>query len=137
MWKRFGLKAIFASVAVVALCCMAVQQSIIGRIHYARKLEAHIGSLAAKKPSNLTPDQWRCMVDWTRNLHGNSLIAFQTSTRDIAAFEARIGKGLSGNVDTATIEWIWDEYAHVCPGGKNYQSFRVMVNEELVCFEVA
>ncbi len=131
MRKRFGLKALLAAVAFFAFCCVAVQQSIVGRTHYARKLEAHIDGLYVKKPSGLNPAQWQCMVDWTRNLHGNSLIAFQTSTRDISAFEARIKKGVSGEVDAATIEWIWDEYANVCPGGERYQRFRIMVNETL------
>lgn len=135
MRKRFGLKTLLATVAFFALCCasvVAVQQSIIGRTRYARKLEAHIDGLYAKKPSGLNAAQWQCMVDWTRNLHGNSLIAFQTGTRDISAFEARIEKGVSGKVDGATIEWIWDEYAKVCPGGEDYQRFRIMVNENLV-----
>lgn len=94
MRKRFTLKTLLVSVAFVALCCasvVAVRESIIGRTHYARKLEAHIDGLYAKKPSNLTNQQWECMVDWTRNLHGNSLIAFQTDTRGIAVFESRIG----------------------------------------------
>lgn len=133
--NRFGLKALFAAVAVVAICCalaVAVKKSIIGRTHYARRLEAHIDRLYTKQPDNLTTAQWDCMVDWTRNLHGNSLIAFQTSTREISEFESRINQRLLGNVDAATIEWIWDEYAEVCTGGKNYQRFRIMVNEHLV-----
>jgi hypothetical protein len=135
MRERFSLKTLLAAVASFAVCVVAVQQSIVGRSHYARKLEAHIDGLYAKKPGNLTPAQWQCMVDWTRNLHGNSLVAFQTSTRDIAVFEQRIDRGLSGKVDAATIEWIWDEYANVCPGGQKYQRFRTMVNENLVALK--
>lgn len=63
------------------------------------------------------------------------MIAFQTSTRDISEFEARIEKGVSGKVDAATIEWIWDEYANVCSGGEKYQRFRIMVNESLVALK--
>ena len=59
------------------------------------------------------------MVDWTRNLHGNNRIAFQTGTGDIAAFEARVGKKLSGKVDAGTIEWIWDAYAGCASQTKN------------------
>ena len=138
MRKKFSLKTLLAAVAFVALCCacvVAAQQSIIGRTHYAKKLESHIDGLYAKKPSGLNPAQWQCLVDWTRNLHGNSLIAFQTSTRDISEFEARIEKGVSGKVDAATIEWIWDEYANVCSGGEKYQRFRIMVNESLVALK--
>ena len=135
MRKRFSLKTLLAVVLFFVLgwlCIIAVEHSIVGRTYYARKLEAHIDGLIAKRPSNLSSAQWQCMVNWTRNLHGNSLIAFQVSTRDIAAFEVRVGKKLSGNVDAATIEWIWDEYAEICPGGERYQRFRTMVNEVLI-----
>lgn len=135
MGKRFRLKTFIAVVTFFAFCCVclvALEQSIVGRTHYARKLEAHIDGLIAKRPSNLSSAQWQCMINWTRNLHGNSLIAFQVSTRDIAAFEVRVGKKLSGNVDAATIEWIWDEYAKICPGGQKYQRFRIMMNKALI-----
>ena len=138
MRKRFSIKMLLATVTFFAICsatAVAVRHSIIGRNQYALRLEAHIDGLYAKKPSGLNRAQWQCMVDWTRNLHGNSLIAFQTSYRDITAFEARIKQRVSGRVDAGTIEWIWDEYAKVCPGGRNYQRLRIHVNENLVALE--
>ncbi|TWU15807.1 hypothetical protein Poly21_30090 [Allorhodopirellula heiligendammensis] len=138
MRKRFSLRVLLATVAFSAICCgsiIAVRHSIVGRTYYARRLEAQIDGLYAKQPSTLNAEQWKCMVEWTRNLHGNSLIAFQTSTGEIAAFESRISERLSGNVDGTTIEWIWDEYAVICPGGENYQRFRIMLNESLVALK--
>ena len=135
MRKRFGTRTLLVVMAVVALCCaavVAVRQSIIGRVQVARKIEAMIDGLQRRQPKGLNAAQWRCMVDWTRNLHGNSLIAHQTSSSQIIGFETKLKDKLSGNVDAETIEWIWDEYAKVCPGGHRYQRFRVMVNEELI-----
>ncbi len=138
MPKRFSLKTLFAATVFIAVCCasaVAVRRSIVGRTHYSRRLETQIEGLYAKQPQNLNAAQWHCMVYWTRNLHGNSLIAFQTSTAQIASFESRINERLSGKVDATTIEWIWDEYANVCPGGRNYQRFRLMVNENLAALK--
>ncbi len=138
MPRQFSLKTLLAATAFVAFCCllaMAWEQSILGRTRYSRRLENHIEQLRTKQPKNLTAAQWGCMVDWTQNLHGNSLIAFQTSTSEIAAFESRVDERLSGKVDAATIEWIWDEYADVCSGGRDYQRFRLMVNESLVALK--
>ncbi len=134
MPKQFNLKTLLSATAFAAVCCLLVitwRDSIMGRTRYSRRLENHIEQLRARQPNNLTAAQWGCMVDWTRNLHGNSLIAFQTTTSEIAAFETKVEEHLAGNVDGTTIEWIWDAYADVCPGGQEYQRFRTMVNESL------
>ncbi|MDM4016811.1 hypothetical protein [Roseiconus lacunae] len=134
MPMQFSLRKLLITTALAATCfalIVAWHHSIMGRVRYARRLESHIESLRGRRPSQLTISQWDCMVDWTRNLHGNSLIAFQTSTPQLAKFEARVAARLAGNVDANTIEWLWDEYAGVCPGGQNYQRFRLMVNDSL------
>lgn len=135
MHKRFGTRTLLVLMSMIALCCaavVAVQQSIVGRVQVSRRIEAMIDGLQLRRPNSLNAAQWRCLVDWTRNLHGNSLIAHQSSWSQIIGFEARLKGKLSGDVDAETIEWIWDEYAIVCPGGQKYQRFRVMVNEELI-----
>ncbi len=138
MGKRFSIRALLVTTLLFAICCaavVAVRQSIVGRFQSAQRLGTLIDKLYSRQPQNLTVAQWRCMVDWTRNLHGNSLIAHQTSTSQIVAFETRIEKRLSGNVDADTIEWIWDEYAKICQGGQNYQKFRLMLNEDLIALK--
>lgn len=133
MRKRFGTRTLLTIMAIVAICCaavVAVQQSIIGRVQVARRIEIMISDLQLQQPKGLNAAQWRCMVDWTRTLHGNSLIAYQTSFSQIVDFESRLKDRLSGNVDAETIEWIWDEYAKVCPGGERYQRFRLLVNKD-------
>ncbi len=134
MHKRFGIRTLLVATLLIAICCatfVMVRQSFVGRVQVAQRLETLIDGLYTRQPSNLNAAQWRCMVDWTRSLHGNSLIAYQTTTTEINVFERRLEEQLSGDVDAGTIEWIWDEYAKVCRGGKNYQRFRVAVNEDL------
>lgn len=138
MRKRFGIRALLIITTFSAICCaaaVAVRQSIIGRSKAAQRLESLIDGLYLRQPDNLTAAQWRCMVNWTRSLHGNSLIAYQATTSQIGEFELRVEKQLSGKVDAETIEWIWDEYATICRGGKSYQRFRLMLNDELVALK--
>jgi hypothetical protein len=132
--KRFTVSKLFAAIAVAAIlwsCTVAMWQSVVVRTHYARRLETHIHQLYAKRPENLSAEQWNCLVDWTCGLHGNSLIVFECNTGQIVALERRMCETLSGTVDASTIEWIWDEYAKLCPAGLSYQRFRLMVNESL------
>lgn len=62
-------------------------------------------------------------------------VAFQTSVSEIIALESRIEKQLAGHVDADTIEWLWDEYAKACRGGREYQRFRQSLNESLVALK--
>ncbi len=138
MRKRFGIRALLVTTSLFAIFCaaiVAVRQSIVGRVQSSQRLGTLIDGLYLRQPKDLTVAQWRCMVSWTLNLHGNSLIAHQTTTREIIAFETRFEKQLLGHVDADTIEWIWDEYAKICRGGQNYQRFRLMLNEELVALK--
>lgn len=123
----------FATLLVALFFAFAswLQHSIVGRTQYSRRIETHIESMAGRCPNDLTAAQWRTMVDWTRNLHANSLLPFQTNLREIREFETRIGDRLKGSIDAGTIEWLWDQYAEVCQGGADYQRFRLQVNAEL------
>jgi hypothetical protein len=94
-------------------------------------IEQDIDALRLRRPANLTPKQWESAVAWTSNLHGNSLIRSQTDLPTIRRFRQQLEKKLAGDVDLQTIHWIWDEYAKVCPGGKDYQRFRAMMMEEI------
>jgi hypothetical protein len=95
------------------------------------KIEAHIDSLALRRPPELTRQQWESAVAWTSNLHGNSLLRFQTDTPALRQFEQRLSEKLKGKVNLETIDWIWAEYARACPGGANYQRFKPMMQDEI------
>jgi hypothetical protein len=131
---RFGLRALLLSVGLLGVMFGGYawfDRTIAEPMRRVALIERQIESLAARRPSNLTPRQWESAVAWTLNLHGNSLIRFQAETDEIVAFQQRLGKQLAGPVDLTTIHWIWDEYAQVCPGGANYQRFREMMIEEI------
>jgi hypothetical protein len=138
MFMKLTSKKWFVFIAIVAIGCMglvALRHSVLDRIQDARRLDSLLDALYARQPANLNTTQWKCMVDWTKNLHGNSLIAYQTSVSEIIALESRIEKRLAGHVDADTIEWLWDEYAKACPGGRRYQRFRPSLNDSLVALK--
>jgi hypothetical protein len=131
---RFGLRWLFVLVALFAVifgCYAWLERRVLQPSRQTAAIEKLLESLAARRPSGMAPRQWESAVAWTLNLHGNSLIRFQAEGHEIAAFQQRLASKLAGPVDMATIDWIWDEYAQVCPGGENYQRFRPMMIEEI------
>jgi hypothetical protein len=90
-----------------------------------------IDSMESRRPANVTRGRWASAVRWTHNLHGNSLLPFQRDSQTIAAFKQRLETRLAGEVNMDTIDWIWDEYDRICPGGHNYQRFKALMLEEM------
>lgn len=88
-------------------------------------------ALATRRPANLTARQWESAVAWTINLHGNSLLFYQTDLPTKRHFRQQLERKLAEDVDLQTIYWIWDEYAKACRGGKEYQRFREVMQEEI------
>jgi len=131
---RYGMRSL-----LVALFVLAVLFAIYGWFNrrvfepqrQANAIERHLGSLAKRRPQEMSPRQWESAVAWTLNLHGNSLLRFQASAAKMRDFKERLEQKLTGKVDMQTIEWIWDEYADMCPGGRNYQKFRPQMVEEI------
>lgn len=100
------------------------------RNHF-ENIDGLIQSLADKRPSDMSPDQWACAVAWTSSLHAKSLLLSQTSTLEIAAFEQRLREKLAEPVDMQTIDWIWEEYANAGPAGEGYQRFKPQMLKDI------
>ena len=132
--RRIGVWA-WACIAVVfaTLLCGALwfDRVKMEPIRAGRYLEQQILSLRDRRPAALTPRQWESAVAWTSNLHGNSLVMFQASGREIREFSRRLESRLSADVDLDTIFWIWDEYSTICRGGAHYQRFRSQMVGEI------
>ena len=131
---RFGIRSLFLVLTMLAVLFAAygwLYRRVIEPRQQANAVEKQLEALARRRPKELTPRQWESAVAWTRNLHGNSLLPFQADGPTIRRFELRLAKKLRGNVNLETIHWIWDEYAAICPGGKNYQRFRSQMIDEI------
>jgi hypothetical protein len=103
---------------------------VVPRRH-ADSVERLLQSLVDRRPADVTRGQWGSAVAWTLNLHANSLLPFEADGATIAAFERRLQAKLQGDVDMQTIDWIWAEYARLCPHGASYQRFKAMMQDEI------
>ncbi len=97
---------------------------------HSHAIERLIESLVDRRPAGTTRGQWGSAVAWTLNLHGNSL-SYEVDGPTIAAFEERLREKLAGDVDMQTIDWIWNEYANICPAGARYQRFKAQMLDEI------
>ena len=130
-FSLFGLLLATLFVALAMAGLLAYWDRWGGRVHYSRKIRDHIEQLHGKRPSSIATRQWECLVDWTRNLHANSMLPYGATVSELSDFERRLDERLSEPVDHTDIEWIWDEFAVVCAGGERYQIQRICVNREL------
>jgi hypothetical protein len=78
-------------------------------------------TLAKKRPPDFTREQWNNIVGWTINAHGNTVVATwprwgsRIPRTEMDRFLAELRRRLSGPVDLATIDWIWDEFERLAP----------------------
>lgn len=131
---RFGVRSLFAATALLSVLFAAFgwyYRAILGPRLHANEVEELIRSLETRRPADMTRAQWDEAVWWTDCLHGNSLLSLEADVPTIDAFEDRLRDKLAGDVDMQTIHWIWDEYAHLCPGGAHYQRFKVQMLEDI------
>jgi hypothetical protein len=131
---QFRLRTLLIVVGVlsVVLACGTWYYRTIREPHVrSRQVEATLRSLVNRRPEHVTRGQWGSAVAWTLLLHGNSLVPFEADAGEIRAFQQRLNKKLEGEVDMATIDWIWDEYAELTPHGQQYQRFKEMRDEEM------
>ncbi len=85
------------------------------------RVDANLESLIDKRPADVPPGQWKFMIHWTRNLHGNwGVLHVWVDPDQKWQFLDELERRLQGPVTVATIDWIWDEYARITKGGRSY-----------------
>lgn len=89
---------------------------------FCREVKSELGTLAKKRPADITREQWQQIVAWTLNAHGNTLVATSRIPQDERErFVAELRRRLQGPVDLGTIDWIWDEFVRLALGwGPSY-----------------
>jgi hypothetical protein len=129
---RFGIRSLFVTLGVLAVLFASYgwfHRRILKPHQESATVQKHLESLVTRRPKEMSRRQWESAVAWTLNLHHNSLIMFQA---DGPRFTDSNGVlKLAGDVDMATVHWIWDEYAAICSGGANYQRFRAQMVGEI------
>jgi hypothetical protein len=79
----------------------------------------------------MTQSQWKCALEWTRNLVANPLQPVEDDLDELRHFRTELQGKAEGNVDFSTIPWIWDEFARLTPAGKEYQRFGEQMLEQI------
>ncbi len=131
---QFGTRHLLLAVTAIGILLGLVtwfDRSFLASRRHSHAIQRRIESLVQRRPPQVTRGQWASAVAWTLNLHGNSMLGFKADARTLIDFEDRFDAKLAGNVDRATIAWIWDEYAKLTPHGANYQKFREVMLEEM------
>jgi hypothetical protein len=131
-WYQYSLRSM-----MIAVTLFSAVMSGFGwfyRFHERRRMtyeiEATVRSLAKKRPPTMTRGQWGSAVAWTENLTGNSEL-FDAKSDELLRFQSALEEKAKGNVDMVTILWIWDQQAHLTPAGKEYQTFRKQMLDEI------
>jgi hypothetical protein len=130
---RFSLRRLLIVISVIAAvlaCYVWFDRTYREPLRRHEAIRQIIKDLRPRCPPDLTARQWESAVGWTLNLHANSLL-FQADAQTIRKFEGRLRKKVVGEVNLATIDWIWQEYAQVCRGGAQYQRFHEQMREEI------
>ena len=97
----------------------------------AERIRVLIKSLNDRRPENLTSKQWQSAIEWTNNLHCNSLVWGFKNGPAIRDLRLRLETKLESPVTMDTITWVWDQYAVLCPLGARYQQWRKVMLEEI------
>jgi hypothetical protein len=120
----------------VVVCCTRVSELKRHR-EFCDAVKTELKSLTKKRPAHLSRKQWKNVVAWTLNAHGN---CFESHVRippeEMAWFEAELKRRLQEPVDLDTIDWIWDEIVRLTPFGQQYsEQWRPTLPERLKEFE--
>jgi hypothetical protein len=130
--------------AVGLLACGVVFWARVVRPHlrhfeFSQRTHAELKTLARKRPPELTRNQWHHIVARTLNAHRNTIpFCTKIPPDEMDRFESELQGRLAGPaVDLATIDWIWDELARLCPSyGPSYSDhWRPTSREKLAEFE--
>ena len=75
-----------------------------------------------RRPENLDSKVWEEAVGWAITAHAN--VCFSEShvpIDELRRFRADLEKRLDGEVDLATVDWIWQRLAETGPHGRQYR----------------
>jgi hypothetical protein len=87
--------------------------------------------LAAKRPADVTPEQWAHCLQWTWNLHANYGWESYFPEQEREPFAREFERLLDGPVSLGTIDKIWDSYARHAPRANAYMHYRPTTPEML------
>ena len=103
-WYQYSIRLLTAVTLFSTVLSYYIwfRPEVLAREIYYRNFET-IASLAKKRPSTLTPEQWEAAMEWTYNLTANSNLESEASLTDLRRFQRDLEEKAKGEVDMATI----------------------------------
>lgn len=120
-------RTIAISIVVVALLAGAlalyvlVYAPLAAHTQWSDRMRANLEVLRAKRPPDVSPDDWDDAVARTINLHANvGGIPGSVDLEEAGAFADELERRLLRDVTFATVDWVWDEYVRFSKIGQSY-----------------
>lgn len=113
---QFSLRTLLIVVAVFALLLgltvPVIKFAVLFREYrcIVQQTRSKIELLSARRPPNVSPDQWQRAVDWTSNVVVQ--IYFSPDHGDLDSLKRlckSLDKKIAGQVDLTTLQWVWDQ----------------------------
>jgi len=90
------------------------------------RLSDAVDSLARRRPAQVTRNEWRFLIGWTRNAIGNCCSIPEFLNPDRASHDRfltlpdRFEERIAGEVGIDSIDWLWDELEIISKYGAQY-----------------
>ena len=119
--RFFALFGLVAAVTAGALFWINVIEPSRRHFAFCQDVTSQLETLAYKRPSGLSRQQWQQIFSWTLNANANTFPwAKEMAPADMDEFQINLRKELSQPVTLNTVDWIWDEMARLTPTGRRY-----------------
>jgi hypothetical protein len=114
-----------AAFAAVALCLAGLASWIRPQINYARERTAGYEvmlQLPDRRPQDVPVKAWEVAATWAITAYANVCFSDDhVSMEELRRFRNELEARIAGNVDLATIDWIWQRLGETGSHGKQYR----------------
>ncbi|NQT35958.1 MAG: hypothetical protein HQ581_00625 [Planctomycetes bacterium] len=122
---QFSLRGLLTVVALISILLSAYRGIIVPHHRFVsthKRIETSVDRLSNRSPAGVTPAKWDDSVWWAHEAVGCGL-ALPEYIQDMPRyhrFADELEERLDGEVDMATIDWIWDEYVAISVDGQDF-----------------
>jgi hypothetical protein len=120
-WKALAAILALAGIAAYVWFLFLWLRPIYEHRKWSERVKANLYALCWKRPPEVPSGQWEFMVGWTIMLQNGCGSHHTVVDQDQKGpFLDELERRLQEPVTVATIDWIWDEYARITPGGREF-----------------
>jgi hypothetical protein len=142
MRPSVSLKTVFGLMAAIGLT-LALLGPLVSNVRQRRQDYRHVDhvrrtilSLHGRCPPEVPAVQWKEAIDWTANVIGQDFfVPRPEESMGLQELSQGLDLRVQGEVDLATLQWVWDECARVCGGpdsyGIRFRNVRLLTQEPI------